>query len=87
MRIAAQGYDFEVLKGADGMMKDGRVGLVFIEIIFSRLYEGLPRFDAIYGFLADRGFRLVTFYDIQYDNNNLASWADALFIHERDGRA
>ena len=36
--------------------------------------------DEIYGFLADRGFALVSFYRFFYQNQR-AGWADALFVH------
>lgn len=45
----ALSFDFEVLKGADRMLSNAQIGLVFVEIPFARLYEHLPRFDAVFG--------------------------------------
>jgi hypothetical protein len=45
------------------------------------MYKGLPRFDEIYAFLADRRFALVSSYDFYYQHGR-AGWTDALFINE-----
>jgi Methyltransferase FkbM domain len=47
-----QGYELEVLRGAESLMAAGRIRLVYLELIFSEMYEGLPPFDLVYRFLA-----------------------------------
>lgn len=81
LKSDTQGFDLEVLRGADKMMTLGAVRMVYMEIIFSEMYQGSPRFDETFAFLADRGFRLVAFYDFWYQRDR-ASWTDALFVHE-----
>ena len=81
LKIDTQGFDLEVLRGAERMMHSGAIRLVFMEIIFSEMYKGLPRFDETFAFLADRRFRLVAFYDFYYQRDR-ASWTDGLFIYE-----
>ena len=78
LKSDTQGYDLEVLKGAEGLFRDGRVGLVYTEVTFSRLYEDLPGFDVLYRFLADRDMRLVALYDYVM-RDGVAAWCDALF--------
>lgn len=80
LKSDTQGYDLEVLKGAEQLLARRRVRLVYIEIIFSRMYERLPRADEVYGFLADHGFSLVSFYTFHYQQER-AGWTDALFIN------
>lgn len=79
LKTDTQGYDLEVIKGAAKMIEARAVHLVYMEIIFSDMYQGLPRMDEIYGFLADRGFVLVSFYPFAYWGNK-ASWTDGLFM-------
>lgn len=79
LKTDTQGYDLEVLKGASGLLAASRIHLVFIEINLNDAYEGLPRVDAIFGFMLDHGFHLVSFYNFHHQNDR-ASWADALFI-------
>jgi len=80
LKSDTQGYDFEVLQGASQMLQERRVHLIFLEIVFSKMYKDLPRLDQVYGFLAERGYELVAFYRMyfQYDR---ACWTDALFVH------
>jgi hypothetical protein len=65
-------------------MRESAIHLIMTEVIFSQMYEGLPRFDETYAFLADRGFVFVAFYDF-YCQRDRASWTDALFIADAFG--
>lgn len=82
LKSDTQGYDLEVLQGASGMLKEGRVDCVFFEVIFSELYQGIPRFDGVFSFLLDHGFVLVNIYN-SHMKRGVAAWADALFINRR----
>ena len=79
LKIDTQGFDYEVLKGAERMLRDGRVRLIYTEIIFSEMCRGIPRFDKVYAYLSDNQYKLVSFYQQYYQNNRL-SWTDALFM-------
>ena len=61
------------------MIRRHAVHMIFMEITISDMYKGLPRLDEVYGFLADRGFVLVAFYEFYYQRER-AAWMDALFI-------
>jgi FkbM family methyltransferase len=79
LKSDTQGFDLEVLKGAQRMIEQRAIRLIFMEITFSDMYKGLPRLDEIYAFLADRRFALVSFYDFYYQHDR-AGWTDALFV-------
>lgn len=79
LKSDTQGFDLDVIKGAQRTIDHHAIGLIFMEITFSDMYKGLPRFDEIYAFLADRRFALVSFYDFYYQRGR-AGWTDALFI-------
>jgi FkbM family methyltransferase len=78
LKSDTQGFDLDVLRGAQRMIDNGAIRLIFMEITFSDMYKGSPRFDEIYAFLADRRFKLVSFYDFYYQRGR-AGWTDALF--------
>jgi FkbM family methyltransferase len=82
LKSDTQGFELEVLKGASGMLERNLVHLVYLEINFARLYEGMPRFDALLGFLFDRGFELIALYRVHYLKDR-AGWTDGLFINSR----
>jgi hypothetical protein len=81
LKIDTQGFDFEVLKGADRLLTQGAIRLVLLELIFANLYEGVPPFDEIYRFLLERGFHLVGTYDPHHAADGRLAWCDALFMH------
>jgi FkbM family methyltransferase len=81
LKTDTQGYDYEVFKGCEAMMRAGNISLIYFEIIFSDMYKDLPSFGEVFEFLEARNFRLVSFYEIYYQER-LASWTDALFVHD-----
>ena len=80
LKSDTQGFDFEVIKGAEQTLRRNGIGLLYFEFIFSEMYKDLPRFDEVFRHLTDRNFLLVSIYDITHQND-LASWTDALFIN------
>jgi FkbM family methyltransferase len=80
LKSDTQGYDLEVLRGADRMLREQKIDLIYVELTFSKMYLGAPRFDEIYAFLVDHGMSLVSFYEMYYQHN-LLSWTDALFAN------
>jgi FkbM family methyltransferase len=81
LKIDTQGYELEVLRGAPGLISGGAIRLIYLEVNFAELYEGLPSFDMLFRFLVDRGFRLVALYNYRSfaEPSSAASWCDALF--------
>ena len=80
LKSDTQGYDFEVIKGTEQSMRENRIGLIYFEFIFSEMYKNLPRFDEVFRHLTDRNYVMVSIYEMRHQNN-LASWADALFVN------
>jgi FkbM family methyltransferase len=80
LKIDAQGFDFEVIKGSKQMILSGKIRQIYFEIIFSDMYKNVPRFSEVYDFLLDHGFVLVSLYDFHYQKG-VAGWTDGLFIY------
>jgi FkbM family methyltransferase len=79
LKSDTQGFELEVLRGASRMFERKRIHLVYFEIIFSAMYQGLPRVDELFKFLFDHGFRVVSFYGMHYQSG-LLGWTDVLFV-------
>ena len=79
LKSDTQGFDLEVIKGAQGLLNARKIRLIYLELTFQKLYRGIPRMDEIYRFISDQGFELVSFYKFHYLNGR-AGWTDALFI-------
>lgn len=80
LKSDTQGYDFEVLKGAEGLMKENKVGLVYFEFIFSEMYKNLPPFNEVFKYLMEQNFALVTFYRAHFQKD-LIGWTDVMFVN------
>jgi FkbM family methyltransferase len=83
LKIDAQGFDLEVLRGAENMLREGRVGVIWMELIFADQYVGQADFGETYSHLRARGHRLVNLYAPSFRDGRLA-WADGLFVRDDD---
>jgi FkbM family methyltransferase len=82
LKSDTEGADLEVFKGARRMFEENRINLVLTEIHFSHIYSGAPRFDELFGFLADHSFEIVTFYQF-FSQPDRVAYTDALFVKAR----
>src|SRR5262249_48288608 len=57
LKIDTQGYELNVLKGAQNAIK--RAPLIQVETAFSEGYEGQPLIENVIGYLRDLGYRIV----------------------------
>jgi FkbM family methyltransferase len=77
LKLDVQGYELEVLKGADQALATARS--VLCEVSFRRFYQGQALFAEILAHLQGRGFRLHAFGPSLVPGQPLAQ-ADALFL-------
>lgn len=80
LKSDTQGFDLEVIKGAGELLSRKAIHLIYMEVILSDMYKGLPGVDEIYNFLTEQGFDLVAFYQFHYQHPK-AAWTDALFAN------
>jgi FkbM family methyltransferase len=79
LKTDTQGFELEVLSGADRMFGEGRVSLVLVELIFSADYARQARYHEILRYLDERGFQAMAFYDAYYVKGRLVS-CNALLV-------
>jgi FkbM family methyltransferase len=78
LKIDTQGYDLQVLLGAEDQLAAGNVGLVMLEINFIPLYVGQPAFGDLDAFLRKRGYALVDLYEKIWVENRIG-WCNGLY--------
>jgi len=61
MKIDVQGYELEVLKGAEETLKN--VTALVVETSFEELYKDQPLFEDVYTWLTSRGFKYTGSWD------------------------
>lgn len=79
LKSDTQGFDLEVIRGAEMMIRRRAVRLIYIEINFCDIYRNLPHVDVILKHLREREFELVSFYKM-YHVNFRAGWTDGVFV-------
>lgn len=82
LKMDAQGFELEILKGAEQMLENNKIRMIYCETIFNQMYEDLPAFGSIFNHIVKKGYSLVSIYDIYYQNN-LASYSDLLFVNNK----
>ncbi len=79
LKIDAQGYDLNVLKGARQMFDARRIALYSCEANMTPMYDGQTTLLELLVFAQSVGYDLVGFYEQTYVNNTLG-YLDALFV-------
>lgn len=60
LKIDTEGYEDKVLKGCENLLKKNKIKIIFLELIFSEVYENPLNFYDIEKILNPYGFRLFT---------------------------
>lgn len=79
LKIDTQGFDYEVLKGAEKSFMSGKIDFVMLEMNFIRMYEGQAKPEEIISYLSQRNIFLVDLYEKVMYSNQLG-WCTALFV-------
>ncbi len=86
LKIDTQGYELEVLGGANQSLESRGVPLIYAEVSFVPYYEGQPLFDEVYRYAYSRGYRLVAIYESGYLTHYYQVGGNVLFVHESLGK-
>ena len=78
LKIDTQGFDLEVLRGAAKTLRRRAVDNLLVEVNFASLSKGQGSFGDIEQFLADKGYGLLTLYEV-VRSNFCIRWATACF--------
>ena len=78
LKLDIQGGEFEALKGAERMLADGRIQLIFCEIILEKCYQGQQPLWAYIERLSRHGYMLVDVFDLHRKDMRIMQ-LDALF--------
>lgn len=79
LKIDTQGFDFEVLKGAERMLDGESIRAVLVELNFAPLYATQCCPGQIIDWLGEHGYSLLGLYE-EVRSNMVLSWATGLFI-------
>lgn len=77
LKLDVQGYELEVLKGANETMK--YIDYIIIEANLEQLYSNQPSFNVVNNYLNSKGFEMAGMLDFNLGNNNKYIEMDLLF--------
>jgi FkbM family methyltransferase len=83
LKMDAQGAEFDILNGAETMLKEGRIDLIYTEVNFMEIYKGAKSYDEIAGYLRKYGFHLHNLYGLATNQKGQLAWGDAIFVREK----
>lgn len=77
-KLDVQGYELEVLRGAEATLR--HVDALVVELSFERHYEGQPLFTEVLAYLSEQGFALDVPIDVRRDESGTVVEMDGLFL-------
>jgi hypothetical protein len=83
LKTDTEGYDLEVLKGAESLLNQGRIHFVYSEVTFAPENKQNTQFFPVYEFLTHKGFRFLGLYEtyaLHFYREKL-SFCNALFVN------
>ena len=75
-----QGGELSALQGSAKKLSANKIGLLFIEVEFARIYKNQPLFYEICDFLAKNGYLLFDICNISHSENGQIVAGDAIFL-------
>jgi len=83
LKIDNQGFDLEVLRGADNLITQGKIKSILIEVSFGEWYKSSFNYPKLLEYLHQRNFIMIGIYNLDYSKGRrMISWGDCLFLHE-----
>lgn len=80
LKVDTQGYEMEVLRGAEKLLEDGKIYGIVIELMLIEKYENSVLFYDILEFLRKYGFNLFDMHLSCHEEGGSLSEFDAVFI-------
>lgn len=80
LKIDAQGSEFMVLYGAKDTLQQGKINLIYMEIIIVPTYEGQKHFDEYLLYLRSFGFSIFNLFNFSLTQNGTLRQFDCIFI-------
>lgn len=79
IKIDTQGYELEILKGAEGVLQN--TGVLILELNLIEIHKGVPLADEVIAWLKSRGFQIYDIAGLTRRPRDRALWqADFVFV-------
>ncbi len=82
LKIDAQGAENLIFKGAENLLNNLEIELIYCEVSFITLYKGSALFHEICSLLEKKRYKLFNVFNIEHNQKGQIAWGDALFVKE-----
>jgi FkbM family methyltransferase len=79
LKIDVQGNGLAVLKGAEKMLREKKIKLIYIEIEFIQIYKGQPLMFELTDYLNKYNYSLFGLYNLVHQKSGQLAWGDAIY--------
>lgn len=80
LKMDMQGGELLALEGAEKMLRNKAIYLIYSELLFVPIYIGQAEYYQVCTFLSKFGYKLFDMYNFVYDKNGKLKWCDGLFV-------
>jgi FkbM family methyltransferase len=84
LKMDIQGAELKALRGASDLLKGKRIGLIYLEVEFVKIYQDQPLYHDVAGFLEANGYDLYGIYNLCSIERRRLAWGDAIFLPRAD---
>jgi FkbM family methyltransferase len=85
LKLDVQGSELSVLQGAENLLQEGNISLIYSEVIFAETYNNQPRFIDIVSFLNKFNYDIWDIGSFLYTRNDRIWAANLTFLHASAG--
>ncbi len=78
LKLDIQGGELAALRGANRMLTEGRISLIYTEVLVGAIYEGQAEAGEIISALAHHGFQIYGLYNLAYGADSRLYQMDAI---------
>lgn len=79
IKVDTQGNTFNVLLGAEHLLREKRIQYLYIETEFIQIYTDEKCFSEIEMYMRDKDYQLMNLYNLNYTKDGRIAWCDCLF--------
>jgi FkbM family methyltransferase len=82
LKMDIQGGELMALQGAKHILSSHSIDLIYTEVQFAKIYKDQANFYNLCEFLEQYGYVMYGLYDLNYGENGVLAWGDAIFISQ-----
>lgn len=81
LKLDVQGFELSVLQGAEKLLQEGMITLIYSEVTFAKTYENQVRFIDIVSYLNKFNYEIWDIGSFLYTRNDRIWAANLIFVH------